>query len=301
MKLVNLGNIKPTQLVYGCMKLGNYSEKEAVKAVLCAYENGISMFDNADIYCQGESEKFFGTALKEIGREKVFVQSKCGIRKGYYDFSFNHIVESVKQSISRMDCEYLDVLCLHRPDTLMEGEEVAKAFDFLHKNGLVRQFGVSNFKPVQIEYLKKYIDYPIVANQLQFGLDHTGMLDSGICANMQNDGAVNKDGDVLEYSRINDVTIQAWGPLRKKNSKGTFLDDVDYKEQNKAIEIMAEKYGVSKAAVSVAWIMRHPAKIQVILGTVNRDRMIDLISADNVDMSREDWYKLYREMGNIIP
>ena len=127
------------------------------------------------------------------------------------------------------------------------------------------------------------------------------MLDSGICANMQNDGAVNKDGDVLEYSRINDVTIQAWGPLRKKNSKGTFLDDVDYKEQNKAIEIMAEKYGVSKAAVSVAWIMRHPAKIQVILGTVNRDRMIDLISADNVDMSREDWYKLYREMGNIIP
>lgn len=241
MKLVNLGNIKPTQLVYGCMKLGNHSEKAAVKAVLCAYENGISMFDNADIYCQGKSEKFFGTALKEIGREKVFVQSKCGIRKGYYDFSFNHIVESVKQSISRMDCEYLDVLCLHRPDTLMEGEEVAKAFDFLHKNGLVRQFGVSNFKPVQIEYLKKYIDYPIVANQLQFGLDHTGMLDSGICANMQNDGAVNKDGDVLEYLRINDVTIQAWGPLRKKNSKGTFLDDVDYKEQNKAIEIMGRK------------------------------------------------------------
>lgn len=302
MKTVKLGTLQTTQLIYGCMKLGKAEEQDALRAVHTAYDCGIRMFDNADIYCAGESERRFGRALREIGRENVAVQSKCGIRPGYYDFSREHLLQSVEGSLRRIGTDCLDVLCLHRPDTLMEGEEVAEVFDTLHKRGMVRAFGVSNFTPLQIEYLKKYTSFPIVANQLQFGPAHTGMVDCGICANMESAGALGKDGGVLDYCRLHDIVIQAWGPLRAGHGRpGTFLDDPAYEQANTCLEHFAAQFDVTKAAVAVAWIERHSAGMQVILGSVRAERIREMAEADRVELSRAQWYEIYRAFGNLVP
>lgn len=302
MKKVKLGRLETTQLVHGCMKLGKADEKEAIQAVHTAYDCGIRMFDNADIYCAGESERRFGRALREIGRDKVVVQSKCGIRPGYYDFSHEHLLSAVQGSLQRIGTDCLDVLCLHRPDTLMDGEEVADVLDTLYRSGMVRAFGVSNFTPLQIEYLQKFTPFPIVANQLQFGPAHTGMVDCGICANMTVPAAAGRDGGVLDYCRLKDITIQAWGPLRAGNGQpGTFLDNPAYEEANTCLNELAQAFGVTKSAVAIAWIERHSAKIQVILGSVNAQRIREMAAADDVEMSREQWYAVYRAFGNLVP
>lgn len=302
MKKVKLGRLETTQLVYGCMKLGKADEKEAIQAVHTAYDCGIRMFDNADIYCAGESERRFGRALREIGRDKVVVQSKCGIRPGYYDFSREHLLSAVQGSLQRIGTDCLDVLCLHRPDTLMDGEEVADVLDTLYRSGMVRAFGVSNFTPLQIEYLQKFTPFPIVANQLQFGPAHTGMVDCGIYANMTVPAAAGRDGGVLDYCRLKDITIQAWGPLRAGNGQpGTFLNNPAYEQANTCLNELAQTFGVTKSAVAIAWIERHSAKIQVILGSVNAQRIHEMAAADRVEMSREQWYAVYRAFGNLVP
>lgn len=302
MKTVKLGKLQTTQLVYGCMKLGKADEKEALAAVHTAYDCGIRLFDNADIYCDGESERRFGRALKEIGRENVAVQSKCGIRPGCYDFSREHLLSAVKGSLRRIGTDHLDVLCLHRPDTLMQGEEVAEVFDTLYGSGMVRAFGVSNFTPLQIEYLKKYTPFPIVANQLQFGPAHTGMVDCGICANMTVPAACGKDGGVLDYCRLHGIVIQAWGPLRTGGGRpGTFLNDPAYVKGNEALRAFASEKGITPAAAAVAWIERHSAHMQVILGSVRAERIREMAAADGVEMSRAQWYEIYRAFGNLVP
>ncbi len=303
MKEILVGNkVKGTQIVFGCMRIGKKSEKDAIYQVETAKELGINYFDNADIYCDGKSEELFGKAIKNFDRSKIVVQSKCGIRKGYYDFSKEHIISSVEGSLKRIGTDYLDVLCLHRPDALMEGEEVLAAFDDLKSRGLVKNFGVSNFNPMQVEYLKKYVSEPLICNQLQFGVLHTGMIDNGICANMKCSGSFDHDGYVLEYSRINDMTIQAWGPLRHfDKEKGILIDHPELEETNQKLKFWADKYGVSKSAICIAWILRHPANIQPILGTTSPERLAEMAKADNVELTREDWYSIYKDMGNIIP
>ncbi|MDE7124687.1 MAG: aldo/keto reductase [Eubacterium sp.] len=299
MKTIKIGeSIITSRLSYGCMRIGSKTQAEAEKVVKTALEIGINFFDNADIYCAGKSEEFFGNAVKNIDRESIYIQSKCGIRKGFYDFSKEHIISSAENSIKRIGCEYLDVLCLHRPDVLMEGEEVAQAFDNLHSRGLVRNFGVSNFNPMQIELLKKYIDYPLVANQLQLGIFHTGMIDSGMCANMKNDFSADKDGSVLPYSQLNDMVIQAWGPLRSRN--GFFPTDASVADKAEILDREAKEIGISKEALSIAFISRIH-NVQPILGTTDSERLRSLAESEKVELSRQKWYELYKEMGNIVP
>lgn len=299
MKKIAIGkNITVSKIAYGCMRIGRKTEKEAQRAVLSAIDCGVNFFDNADIYCDGVSEEYFGKAVNGIDRDSIIIQSKCSIRKGYYDFSKEHIIKSVENSIKRIGTEYLDVLCLHRPDVLMQGEEVAEAFDNLFSRGLVKNFGVSNFTSMQVELLKKYIDYPLVVNQLQLGVFHTGMIDSWMCANMDNSFAVDKDGSVLAYSMLNDMKIQAWGPMRSKN--GFFPDDGAVANKMPALEKFAKKYSLSKEAAAIAFINALPV-VQPIIGTTNPERIKDLLSCRDTEIEKPDWYNLYREMGNLVP
>ncbi len=280
------------------MRIGNKTASEAESAVKTALELGINFFDNADIYCDGKSEEFFGKAVKGTDRDSIFIQSKCGIRPGYYDFSKEHIISSAEASIKRIGCGYLDVLCLHRPDVLLEGEEVAAAFDSLFSRGLVRNFGVSNFNPMQIELLKRYIDYPLLVNQLQLGLFHTGMIDSGMCVNMENSFARDLDGGVLPYSQLNGMVIQAWGPMRSAN--GYFPQDKTVSDKMAVLEKWGKKYGISKEAVAIAFIDRIK-NVQPILGTTNPERIKALAAADGIELCRRDWYAIYTETGKLVP
>lgn len=282
----------------GCMRLGSKSEEYAVRHIKSAYDMGINFFDNADIYNSGVSEQYFGKAIKGLDRDSIVVQTKCGIRNGFYDFSKEHIITSVENSLKRMGIEYVDVLCLHRPDILMNGYEVAQAFDELESRGLVKSFGVSNFNSMQLELLKKYVSQPILTNQLQLGLFHTGMIDSGFCVNTENDFSLDRDGSILPYCRLHDMTIQAWGPLRSKN--GFFPSDKELKPYVKLLKQWADSFGVSVEALSIAWLMKLDF-VQPIIGTTDTNRLLQMLKADEVELTREQWYKIYGDMGNLIP
>ena len=299
MKTIKIGkDINASRLSYGCMRIGNKTPRQAEAVVKTALELGINFFDNADIYCEGRSEELFGKAIKDIDRDSIYVQSKCGIRKGFYDFSKEHIIASVENSLKRINCGYLDVLCLHRPDVLFEGEEVAEAFDELYSRGLVKNFGVSNFNPMQVELLKKYIDHPLVVNQLQLGIFHTGMIDSGMCANMKNGFATDKDGSVLPYSQLNDMVIQAWGPMRSAN--GFFPSDKSVADKAEILANEAKEFGISMEALAIAFIARIRG-VQPIIGTTNPERLSAMAESEKIDLPRQKWYELYKEMGNMIP
>lgn len=234
-------------------------------------------------------------------RDKIQIQSKCSIRDGYYDFSKDHILTSVDNSLKRLKTEYLDLLILHRPDTLMEPEEVAEAFDILQSSGKVRNFGVSNFNSMQIELLKSCVKQPLIVNQMQYSIMHSGMVDSGIQANTLFEGSVNRDGSILEYCRLKNITLQAWSPLQYGFFEGIFIDNDKFPELNKVLGRISNEKGVSKSAIAIAWILRHPAKIQTILGTTNIERLKDMCTASNVDLSRAQWYEIYRAAGNRLP
>lgn len=306
MKTLQLGNSNLTvpAIVIGCMRLGGLEPKNMSQYIHTSLENGANYFDHADIYADGESEKRFGQALKEdssLHREELIIQSKCGIRDGFYDMSREHILRSVDQILMRLQTDYLDVLLLHRPDALVEPEEVAYAFDELKQSGKVRYFGVSNHKPMQIELLKKYVRQPLLINQLQFSIPVSNMVANGMEVNMETSGSVDRDGSVLDYSRLHDITIQAWSPFQMPNWKGCFLGSSDYPELNIEIRQLAEQYGVSDTTIAAAWILRHPAQIQLIAGTSNEHRLKEIIAAGNVELSREEWYRLYLFAGHPLP
>lgn len=288
-------------VILGCMRLVNAENPTAV--IEEAFDQGINFFDHADIYGQGECESIFGRSLKEasLSREDIFVQSKCGIRKGFFDFSKEHIIESVDASLSRLGVDYLDALLLHRPDTLVEPEEVAAAFDQLEMQGKVRYFGVSNQKPMQIELLKKSLAQPIMANQLQFGIKHTGMIDQGIHVNMKDEASIDHDGSILDYSRLHEQTIQAWSPYQYGFFEGVFIGNEKFSELNSTLEKIAKAHGITPTGLATAWILRHPANMQVIAGTMNQDRIKEIAHASEIVLSREEWYEIYRVAGNILP
>ncbi|MBU9723849.1 MULTISPECIES: aldo/keto reductase [Bacillaceae] len=307
MRTIKLGSSKldvPVVAV-GCMRINSLGKKEAESFVQTALENGANFFDHADLYGRGECEEIFADAvhMNDDVREKLILQSKCGIRPdvGTYDHSKEHIISSVDKILKRLKTDYLDVFLLHRPDALMEPEEVAEAFDTLHSAGKVKHFGVSNHNPMQMELLNKYMKQPIVANQLQLSITNTTMISSGINVNMENDAAVNRDGSVLDYSRLNDITIQPWSPFQYGFFEGVFLGNDKFPELNKMIDEVAEKYGVSNTTIAIAWLLRHPANMQPVIGTMNESRLIDCIKASEVHLSREEWYNLYRAAGNKLP
>jgi predicted oxidoreductase len=285
------------------MRIADIEQHEADKLLNTALEVGIDFFDHADVYGGGKSEERFADAFSKSSftREKIFLQSKCGIRQGMFDFSRDHILSAVEGSLSRLRTDYLDVLLLHRPDTLMEPEEVAAAFSQLHQSGKVRHFGVSNMNPGQIELLRKFVDQKIVANQLQLSLTNTGMIDSGINVNMQIDRSIDRDGGILEYCRLHDITIQPWSPFQYGFFEGVFLDNDKFPELNRAIDTLAEEKGVTPTAIAIAWLLRHPAKMQPIVGTTNARRVRDIAEASAVEMTRKEWYALYLAAGNTLP
>ncbi len=294
------GMMVPTVAV-GCMRIKNMSEAEVSAFVDAALEKGANFFDHADIYGGGKSESVFGKAVASIPRESIIIQTKCGIRQGQFDFSYEHIVKSVEGSLSRLGVDYIDVLLLHRPDALMEPEEVAKAFDELKSTGKVRHFGVSNQNPYQMQLLQSCLDMPLCANQLQFGIMHAPMIQSGINVNMYNDSAVNRDGGVLDYCRLNKITIQPWSPMQYGFFEGCFIDNEKFPELNEVLGKIAKDYGVTKTTIAFAWILRHPAKMQPVTGTTKPERLADCIKATEIKLTREQWYEIYRAAGNILP
>jgi predicted oxidoreductase len=305
MRTMKLGSstLEVPVIAVGCMRINSLNLLEAERFIHAALEEGANFFDHADIYGGGKSEEIFADALHmnmDI-REKIILQSKCGIRKGMYDLSKEYILESVDGILKRLKTEYLDVLLLHRPDALVEPEEVAEAFDILESSGKVRHFGVSNHNPMQIQLLKKYVKQPLVANQLQLSLTNATMITSGINVNMQNESALDRDGGVLDFCRLHDITIQPWSPLQYGFFEGIFLGNVKFPELNRKIDEIADKYEVSNTTIAIAWLLRHPAKMQPVVGTMNIGRLKDCCKASEIHLTREEWYELYRAAGNVLP
>lgn len=297
------GQLPVSAIAMGCMRLPD-AKVSPDRVIDTALSLGIDFFDHADIYGGGRSEELFGAYLAAHPslRDRIKIQTKCGIRKGYYDFSKEHILSSVDASLKRLHTDYVDVLLLHRPDTLMEPEEVAEAFDTLQRTGKVRLFGVSNHSPMQIELLKTAVHQPIVADQLQFSIPESGLVTSGLNVNMKNSESVMHDANALEYLRLKGVTIQAWSPFQSGFFEGPFIGDREkYPALNEKLDALGQQYGVSSIAVAAAWILRHPAKMQLISGSVSPERMSQICAGADIDLSREDWYAIYTAAGFCLP
>lgn len=306
MREIKLGksNLMVPVIAAGCMRMDSLDERTAASFIDKALSLGVNFFEHANIYGGGLCETLFSKAvgMKPSVREKFILQSKCGIVPGkMYDFSKEHILSSVDDILKRLNTEYLDVLVLHRPDALVEPEEVAQTFNILKTSGKVNHFGVSNHKPSQIELLQKYIDEPLVTNQLQFSITNSSMIESGMEVNMTTQGAVDRDGSVLDYCRLHDITIQTWSPFQYGFFEGVFLGNDKFPELNKVIDEIAEKYAVTNTTIAAAWILRHPAKMQLIAGTMNEKRLEEICAAADITLSREEWYRIYLAGGHLLP
>ena len=309
MKTINIvnGPQNVSAIIQGCMRMPGLSKEDAAKVIRTAYDCGINFFDHATCYGEnGAAESKFAEAfpLTGIKREDIYIQSKCGLcfDRNEFDWSKDNILSSVDDSLRRLNIEYLDTLLLHRPDVIYDPEEVAEAFDILEKAGKVRFFGVSNLVPMQIELLKKYVKQPLVINQVQLSLEQSQLIDQALYMNnKQTEFSVNRDGHALDYCRLNDITIQAWSPLQFGMFGGSFIDNPDFPDLNKALAEIAERENASKAAVAIAWILRHPAKMQAIIGTMNPSHIEDICKASDVKLSHHDWYTLYLASGKYLP
>lgn len=294
-------------IIQGCMRMPDLSKEDAAKVIRTAYDNGINFFDHASCYGKdGAAESRFAEAfpLTGIKREDIYIQSKCGLcfERNEFDWTKDNILASVDDSLRRLNTDYLDALLLHRPDVLYDPEEVAEVFDILEESGKVRFFGVSNLVPLQIELLKKYVKQPLVINQLQLSLEQSQLIDQALYMNNKStDLSINRDGQALDYCRLNDITIQAWSPLQFGMFGGSFIDNPDFPELNEALGRLAEREKVSKAAIAIAWVLRHPAKMQAIIGSMNPDHIKDICAAKDVELSHHDWYELYLSAGKYLP
>ncbi len=290
-------------IAVGCMRINGLDKNQAERFVQTSLEQGLNFFDHADVYGGGTCEEIFAEAIHMSSsiREQVILQTKCGIRQGMFDFSKEHILEAVDGSLKRLRTDYIDVLLLHRPDALVEPEEVAEAFDLLQNSGKVRNFGVSNQNPMQMQLLKKFVKPPIVANQLQLSITNATMISAGINVNMENAAAVNRDGSVLDYCRLNDITIQPWSPFQYGFFEGVFLGNDKFPELNATIDKIAQRYEVSNTTMAIAWLLRHPAGMQPVTGTMNVERLKDCAKAAEIYLTREEWYEIYRSAGNVLP
>lgn len=297
-------------VVLGLMRIQEKTDDEVRELVKTARDAGISFFDHADIY--GSSlhgcEKRFAEAMQLTSseREQIVLQTKAGIVHSesgtYFDFSYEHLTESVDASLAALGTDYIDILLLHRPDALMEPDEVARAFDDLSASGKVRSFGVSNHTPGQIELLRKSVSQPIVANQLQLSVTHAPLVAQGVAANMlAQDQSISRDSGTLDYCRLNDITVQAWSPFQAGFFTGVFLGSPEYPELNAVIDRLAAKYDVPAIAIATAWITRHPAQMQVVLGTTNPERVAGAALGSDVPLTRAEWYELFRTAGHIVP
>lgn len=304
MKSIEIGGkFKASAISLGCMRMGGLDEISVDAIMDTALANGVNFFDHADIYGGGNAETVFGQYLKRHkgARDHLMIQTKCAIHDGQFDFSKEHILKSVDLSLSRLGVDFLDVLLLHRPDTLMEPDEVAEAFDSLESSGKVKYFGVSNQNMMQMELLKTAVKQPLIINQLQFSVTEAGMVTSGMNVNMKNAESVMHDGSFLEYSRIKNITIQAWSPFQYGMFEGNFVDSDKFPELNGKLAEIGEKYGLTKTGVAAAWILRHPANMQLIAGTMNPEHLSQICKAADVTLTRSEWYEIYRAAGHMLP
>ncbi len=300
-------NLTVPSVVLGLMRIAKMSDADIQKLVGTALDKGITFFDHADVYggAPHRSEERFAEAMKFSAeqRARITIQSKAGIRKGFFDFSTGHILEAVDGSLKALKTDYLDVLLLHRPDTLVEPEEVAAAFDKLEAAGKVRHFGVSNQTPGQIELLKTAVKQPLLFNQVQLSITHANLFAQGVAANMNGLAqSVVRDNGLLDYSRLTGMMLQAWSPFQKAFFDGVFIGDREnYGELNDVLDELAATHGVTPTGIAVAWIVRHPANIQVVLGTTNPGRVAESAAGADVRLSREEWYRLFRAAGHTVP
>lgn len=305
MKKIKLGtsSLEVPVVAVGCMRIHSLDKQGAERFVRTSMEQGANFFDHADIYGGGTCEEMFADAvgMNPGIRDGMILQSKCGIRKGSFDFSKEHILASVDGILKRLKTDYLDILLLHRPDALVEPEEVAEAFDKLESSGKVRHFGVSNQNPMQIQLLQKFVKQPIAANQLQLSITNANMISQGLHVNMLDDPAVNRDGSVLDFCRLNDITVQPWSPFQYGFFEGVFLDNPKFPKLNAKIDEIAAKYETTNTTIAIAWLLRHPANMQPVTGTTNVERLRDCARAAEIRLTREEWYEIYLAAGNILP
>ena len=313
MRQIKIGNtnFSASAIAFGIMRMNKLSVDEAVKALETAHDTGINFIDSSDIYGHGKSGEIFGEALEKssLSRDDFYIQSKTGIfedesqnyKTTRYDFSKEHIIKSVDGILSRMKIDYLDSLLLHRPDALMDPAEIAAAFDELQKDGKVRHFGVSNFNPMQVELLQAGLSQKLLINQLQLSVMHTGPIDFNIHTNMTDARSIDHDRGVLDYSRLHNMTVQAWSPFQYGQIEGNFIGNPKFPEINDALQKLADKKGVSKNAIAAAWILRHPAIGQVIIGTMTPEHIVDSAKGAGISLTAQEWYDIYLAAGNDLP
>ncbi|WP_418969578.1 aldo/keto reductase family oxidoreductase [Alloscardovia omnicolens] len=312
MKSVTIGrsDVTASAVAQGVMRMAEKSVSEAEKITATALESGINFFDTADVYTDGESSRKLGQALKnlQVDRSQIFVQTKVGIAAAdetgsvtVYDFSKQRILDRVNYELKNLQTDYVDFLLLHRPDTLLEPDEINEAFAQLKAEGKVRHFGVSNMSVWQTEFLQSELDEKLHVNQLQLSVAHSGMIDQNIYTNMEETRSVDRDSGLLEYSRLRHMTIQAWSPLQAGFFGGTFVDNPEFPELNAKLEELADKYNSTKNGIAVAWLLRHPSQMQVIIGSMNTERISQFAAGADVQLSRQEWYELYAAAGNLLP
>lgn len=287
----------------GCMRIADMSTDQADTFIKSALDAGVNFVDEADIYGGGKSEEVVGSVLEKDPslRDKLFVQSKCAIHDGMFDFSKDYILKSVDGILERLRTDHLDSLLLHRPDALMEPEEVAEAFDELKQSGKVLAFGVSNQNPYQMDYLQSALSMKLWTNQVQMSCAHTVMLDAGFNVDMHNDAGIMRDGGIIPYCQKNHMALQVWSPLQMGYFEGVFLGNEKYKELNEKLTEIGEKYGVGADVIAYAWLLRIPGKMQVVLGTTKSERVVNAAKAADITLSRSEWYDIYRAAGNQLP
>ncbi|UOC11037.1 aldo/keto reductase [Streptococcus equinus] len=308
MRYIKFGErqVEISEVVLGLMRISEMTVDQVEELIESALAVGINAFDIADCYGRGECERILGEVLKRRPdlREKMWIQSKCGIRMEdftYFDFSKEHILEAVDGILERLGVDYIDSLLLHRPDALMEPEEIAEAFDILKAQGKVIDFGVSNQNPMMMELIKKDVKQPLVANQLQLSAAFTPSFDAGFHVNMKQDAGIVRDSSIFEYCRLNDVVIQAWSVLQFDYFGGVFLGSEKYPELNRVLERLAEKYQVTPSAIAIAWVLRYPAQMQAVIGTTKSERVAQAAKAADIVLTRKEWYEIYLAAGNDLP
>lgn len=308
MRYITLGqdDKELSEIVLGMMRIKDKSVKEVEELVETALSVGINAFDLADIYGRGRCEELLGLVLKNRPdlREKMWIQSKCGIRIEeftYFDFSKDYIIKSVDGILQRLKIDHLDSLLLHRPDALMESDQVAEVFDLLYKQGKVRDFGVSNQNPMMMELLKKDVKQPLAVNQLQLSAAFTPGFESAFHVNMEDSQAAMRDGSIFEYCQLHDVVIQAWSVLQFGYFKGNFVGNEKFQALNQVLDRLAIKYGVTSSTIAISWILRYPAKMQAVVGTTNPKHLREVSQAANFRLTRKEWYEIYLAAGNNLP
>ena len=296
-----------SRIVQGLMRLDNIDEERLYDLIVFDLDKGINRFDLADIYMGGEAERKLGNVLKSHPelRERLFIQSKGSIRigdnGGYYDLSYKHIKEAVDASLARLGVDCLDSFLLHRPDIFFDAKEVSLAIEELLKENKIKHFGVSNFSKEEIEYLANSLNFPIEINQVQLGIGHTLLIDEALSFNMDDNLGSNKSGDTYFYMKRKGIALQAWSPYGVGFFEGSIFDAARYPQYDYALSKMADKYGVSKCAIATSFVLSLSKDITLITGSTDPSHIEEALEGERVNLSKEDWYTLYKDSGHRLP